>query len=58
MEIINFIGGICSILGLLISIVTLSKVTKINNCNNKERNNVNSSFINLGGTKQINGDEK
>lgn len=56
MDIFNIICGVCSILGLLISVFTAGKVVKISktfHCNNKEDH---SKVINKGSHNSYHGD--
>lgn len=55
MEIFNLVCGICSIVGLLVSLFMASKVTKISKTYNCDNKNEHSKVINGGSGNTYNG---
>ena len=55
MEIFNIVCGVCSIAGLLVSLFTASKVTKISKTYNFDNKNDHSKVINRGSGNTYNG---
>lgn len=55
MEIFNIVCGVCSIAGLLVSLFTANKVTKISKTYNYDNRNDHSKVINRGGGNTYNG---
>lgn len=60
MKIFNIISGVCSILGLIISLIVANKVVKMyntlnfsNNSNNKIKQNAKGSNINQAGRDNV-----
>lgn len=55
MEIFNIVCGVCSIVGMLVSLFTAGKVTKISKTYNCDNKNDHSKVINRGSGNTYNG---